>query len=48
MKDQSIINHSSDAVYQDGINEYANELLKEVCLDGNMFSKYQNVIKKIW
>lgn len=39
MKDQSIFNHSSDAVNQDGINEYANELIKEVCLEGDTFSK---------
>lgn len=46
MKDQSIINHSSDTVNQDGINEYANELIKEVCLNGDSFSKYQKVIEK--
>jgi cation transport ATPase len=46
MEDQSIFNHTSDAVNQDGINEYANELIKEVCLNGDMFSKYQKVIEK--
>lgn len=46
MEDQSIFNHTSDAVNQDGINEYANELIKEVCLDGDTFSKYQKVIEK--
>ena len=46
MKDQSIFNYTSDAVNQDGINEYANELIKEVCLDGDTFSKNQKVIEK--
>ena len=46
MEDQSIFNHTSDALNQDGINEYANELIKEVCLNGDMFSKYQKVIEK--
>lgn len=46
MKDQSIYNYSSEAVTQDGINEYANELIKEVCLEGDTFSKNQKIIEK--
>jgi len=46
MEDQSMLNRSSGSVSQNGINEYANELIKEVCLNGDSFSKYQKQIEK--
>lgn len=46
MEDQSILKGTSGASTQEGINEYANELIKEVCLNGDTFSKYQKQIEK--
>lgn len=46
MEDQSMLNHTSGVSNQGGINEYANELIKEVCLNGDSFSKYQKQIEK--
>ncbi|MDP0530682.1 hypothetical protein NLB58_02170 [Porphyromonas gingivalis] len=46
MEDQSMLNLSSRVGSQIGINEYANELIKEVCLNGDLFSKYQRQIEK--
>ncbi len=46
MEDQSILGQNSGSTSQGGINEYANELIKEVCLNGDNFSKYQKQIEK--
>ena len=46
MEDQSMLNRSSGADSQKGINEYANECIKEVCLKGDLLSKYQKQIEK--
>ena len=46
MEDQSMLKGTSGAGNQEGINEYANELIKEVCLNGDSFSKYQKQIEK--
>ena len=46
MEDQSMLKGTSEAGTQKGINEYANELIKEVCLNGDSFSKYQKQIEK--
>ena len=46
MEDQSMLKGTSGADTQEGINEYANELIKEVCLNGDTFSKYQKQIEK--
>ena len=46
MEDQSILGQNSGTVNQAGINEYANELIKQVCLQGDSLSKYQKQIEK--
>ena len=46
MEDQSMLKGKSETSTQGGINEYANELIKEVCLNGESFSKYQRQIEK--
>lgn len=46
MEDQSMLKGTSGTGTQEGINEYANELIKEVCLNGDSFSKYQKQIEK--
>ena len=46
MEDQSMLKGTSGAGTQEGINEYANELIKEVCLNGDSFAKYQKQIEK--
>ena len=46
MEDQSMLNRSNGAGSQNGINEFANELIKEVCLNDDSLSKYQKQIEK--
>ena len=44
--DQSILNHSVQTNGGQTINEYANECIKAVCLNGESLSKYQRMIEK--
>ncbi len=46
MEDRSVLSQSSGAINNQGINEYANECIKEVCLKGDSLSKYQKQIEK--
>ena len=45
-KDKSILNHSAGTNGGQAINEYANDCIKEVCLNSEPLSKYQKMIEK--